>query len=126
MSANPNPPLEGTEAPSQIEFFWLRYRSLVWTIVAATFVALGVHYAIRTFNQKKVDAEWASFSSNFGLDDPYDDLAKAIRGDSLAKSLGSAELDQLEEGLAKSTPAQRPFFLIAIARKAVLAGKWER
>ncbi|HEX6812586.1 MAG TPA: peptidylprolyl isomerase [Planctomycetota bacterium] len=124
MSANPNPTLEGTESPSQIEFFWLRYRSLVWTLVALVLAALGVNYAVKYFNQKQVDAEWAAFSSSVCLDDSYDDVAKAR--DSLAKNLGAAELSQLEEGLGKATAAQRPFFLIAIARRAVLASKWER
>jgi cyclophilin family peptidyl-prolyl cis-trans isomerase len=124
MSATPTSPLEGTESPSQIEFLWLRYRSLIWTIVAAIFCALGINYAIKYFNQKEVDETWTKFSSIAGLDDSYGDVEKYR--DSLAKNLGSVELSQLEAGLAKVTPAQRPFLLIAIARKSVLAGQWER
>jgi len=124
MSATPTRPLEGTESPSQIEFFWIRYRSLIWTIVVAIFCALGINYAIKYFNQKGIDETWAKFSSSICLGDSYGDVEKARY--SLAKNLGSVELSQLEEGLAKATPTQKPFFLIAIARKAVLGAQWER
>ena len=124
MSATPTPQVEGTETPSQIEFLWVRYRSLIWTLVAAVFCALGVNYFIKYFSQKEIDATWSRFSSSMCLDDSYADVEKA--GDSLAKSLGSVELSQLEESLTKATPAQRPFFLIAIARKAVIAAQWEK
>lgn len=124
MSATPTPPLAGTESPSQIEFLWLRYRSLIWAIVAAVFCAYGINRAIKYFNQKEVDENWTRFSTSVCLDDSYGDVEKAT--DSLAKNLGSVELSQLEESLAKATPAQRPFCLIAIARKAVLGGQWER
>src|SRR5262245_21835061 len=124
MSATPTPPLEGTESPSQIEFLWLRYRSLIWTLVAAVFCALGINYAIKYYHQMEVDETWSKFSKSVRLDDSYADVEKWR--DSLAKNLGSVEVGQLEAGLAKATPAQRPLFLIAIARKAVLAAQWER
>ena len=125
MSATPTTPqLEGTESPNQIEFLWLRYRSLIWTLIAAVGCALLINVGYKYFHQKDVDETWSRFSASFRLDDSYADIEKFT--DSLAKNLGSVELSQLEADLAKATPVQRPFFLIAIARKAVLASQWER
>ena len=124
MSATPTPPLAGTESPSQIEFLWLRYRSLVWAIVAAAVCAFGIDGAIKYYHQNEIDKNWTKFSSSVCLEEFYGDVEKVTN--SLAKNLGSVELRQLEEGLATAPSAQRPFFLIAIARKAVLGGQWER
>ena len=94
MSATPTTPqLEGSESPNQIEFLWLRYRSLIWTLIAAVGCALLINVGYKYFHQKDVDETWSGFSASMGLDDSYADIEKFT--DSLAKNLGSVELSQL-------------------------------
>ena len=56
MSANPTPTVQGTQAPSQIELFWERYKSIIYVVLLATLGALVVNYGIQKYNQGKKDA----------------------------------------------------------------------
>lgn len=126
MSAQPPPALEGTQAPSQIEFLWERYRPLAWTILAAILCALAINYGIKYFNQKAVDTTWSGFSTVVGLDETYTKEEQAFVQVSLVDELNTADLDKLEAGLAAANDAQKPLLLIAIARKAMQDANWDR
>jgi cyclophilin family peptidyl-prolyl cis-trans isomerase len=126
MSAQPPQALEGTQAPSQIEFLWERYRPWVWTVLAALALAMGGKYAWRYFKQKEVDASWSHLATTVGLDKGYvQDKLNRIQP-SLSEELRKEELAQLEAGLSKADDAQKPFLLLAVARKAMLDAKWDR
>ncbi|MCK5942175.1 MAG: peptidylprolyl isomerase [Planctomycetes bacterium] len=116
--------MEGTQAPSPFEVLWERYKSLILTIIAAIFLALLGHYAWKYFEQKAVDENWSQFAASIGINENYVDFAKA--GEPLTKTLEDIEMATLEEGLGKANDAQRPYFLLAIARKAILEKEWER
>jgi cyclophilin family peptidyl-prolyl cis-trans isomerase len=126
MSAQPPPTIEGSQAPSQIEFLWERYRPLVWTIVAAVIAALGVNYGLKYFNQKAVDTAWSGFSTALRLDQVYTKEQAAYIQASLSEELTSADLAQLEGALQTATDVQKPFVLLAVARKAMADGNWDR
>lgn len=128
MSAQPPTALEGTQAPSQIEFLWERYRPLVWTIVVALMIALAGNYGFKYYKQKTVDSQWSGFVSLVGLDDAYTqtDTARSQVQRSLTEELRSTELTKLEAGMADATDAQKPYLLLAIARKAILESQWDR
>jgi cyclophilin family peptidyl-prolyl cis-trans isomerase len=126
MSAQPPPALEGTQAPSQIEFLWERYRPLAWTILAAILCALAINYGFKYFNQQKVDTAWSGFATTVGLDKTYTTEEQAFLQVSLVDELAGVDLAALEGKLGTATEPQRPLLLMAIARKAMSEAKWER
>jgi cyclophilin family peptidyl-prolyl cis-trans isomerase len=126
MSAQPPPALEGTQAPSQIEFLWERYRPLAWTILAAVLVALAGNYGWKYFQQKATDTTWSAFSAETGLDEAYTKEQREYVQTSLTEELRSSDLSMLEAAVATANEAQKPFLLLAIARKSMLDAKWDR
>lgn len=123
MSATPTPNLEGTQAPSQVEMLWERYRSLAYTIVAAVVVALGVNYLLKYYKQKDVDSSWSSFAVVLGLPAGYTDYDNLFR--SVSEGLTTVDAKALQDARAKVNDAQKPFLLIAIAAKAMQEKQWE-
>lgn len=123
MSATPTPTLEGTQAPSQVEMLWERYRSLAYTIVAAVLVALGGNYVYRHLQRQKVDASWSSIVTTLGLDVAYIDSSTWFR--SATEGLLSVDAKALQDALAKATEVQKPYLLLAIARKAMQEKQWD-
>ncbi len=123
MSA-PAPQLQGTESPSQIEFLWERYRRLIQVIVGALFLALLGNYGWRYMEQTKIDAKWSKFASSIALDKGYIDTKNA--GDSLTDQVAQLSEEDLDGALAAADSNQKPFVLLAIARNAMHAGKWDR
>jgi cyclophilin family peptidyl-prolyl cis-trans isomerase len=124
MSATPPSVLEGTQSPSQIELLWERYRSLAYVIVFAVIAALGVNYAVKYFNQKERDANWTSFVTSLSFDQTYTDSSKSFN--SLTDLLKNVDLATIESSLSKALPAQKPFLLMAVARRAIVEKQWER
>ncbi len=124
MSASPPPALEGTHAPSPFEVLWERYRSLILVVVAAIFVALIGNYGLKYYEQRGIDQKWSAFAASLGIDEIYVDQTKAIQ--TLAESLKDIELASLEASLATADAGQKPYYLLAIARKAMLEGDWDR
>lgn len=123
MSAT-SPQLEGTQTPSQIEFLYERYRPLLkWTLVVLVLVAAG-YYGLKWQRQSAVNENWSRFSVSVGTKDTYDDLDKA--SESLADALAAREIGDLEKELAQSDTAQRPYVLLAIARKAMQDSNFDR
>jgi cyclophilin family peptidyl-prolyl cis-trans isomerase len=126
MSALPPNPLEGTQTPNQIEFLWERYKNLVWVIMLAIVVALGANYGWKMMQQREVDATWSGIATAIGLDRGYTNEEQSFLQPSLVDSVRDLDMAGLEAFLAKATPEQRPFVLLAIARKAMLERNWER
>ena len=126
MSAQPPHTLEGTQAPSQIEFLWERYRPLAWTILAALVCALALNYGYKYFQQKAVDTSWSGFADTLGLDETYTKEQKSFIQTALTEDLRAVPLAKLEAGLVTANEAQKPFLLLAIARKAMLDSNWDR
>lgn len=123
MSSNPTPSVQGTQAPSPIELIWDRYKSIAYVVVLAAFGALGINYALKYFSQKEIDATWSSFSTTLGMDVAYTDSTKS--NESLTERLASIDAAKLKAALAAGPDAQKPFLLMALARKAVLDKDWE-
>src|SRR5690606_13813554 len=71
-----------------------------------------------------VSENWSEFSVNIGLAKAYGDADNSMN--SLPEALEKIELADLEKGLADADGVQKPYFHLAIARKAMLAGNWER
>lgn len=124
MSATPPSTLEGTETPNPFEVLWDRYKSLIITVVAAILIALIGNTAWTYMKQNQVSEEWSEFIVNIGLATTYGDIANA--NDSLTEALKDVELADLESGSKKATDVQKPYFLLAIARKAMMEENWER
>jgi len=123
MSAT-TPPLEGTQAPSQIEFLYERYRPLLkWLLIVLALVG-AVYYGLKWQRQSAVNANWSRFATSIGIDETYKDTEKLA--ESLADALAGRELDSLEKELASADAAQRPYVLLAVARKAMQARNFER
>jgi cyclophilin family peptidyl-prolyl cis-trans isomerase len=118
MSATPSPSVEGTQAPSQIELLWERYRSLAYVLVAAVLGALAINYGYNYYTQKEKDDTWGKVVTSIGLDTAYTDQAKA--DSSVTEQLAGIELVKLRETLASSPEGVKPFILAAIARKSIL------
>jgi len=133
MSATPTPPtaagtLAGSQAPNQIEFLWERYRSLFWVVVLAVFAALGGNYAWKKYKQRGINETWSPFAVTLGLDQEYTEAPASAYGihESLPQQLHKKELATLETALTQSDDVQKPWVLMAIARKAVSESKLDR
>jgi cyclophilin family peptidyl-prolyl cis-trans isomerase len=124
MSATPPSSLEGTQSPSPFEVLWERYKSLITTIIAAILLALVGNYAWKYYEQTGIDKKWSTFAVNIGISDTYVDYSKAY--EPLSTALEGIELASLEAGLGTAEDSQRPYYLLAIARKAMLEADWER
>src|SRR5262245_42435369 len=127
MSASPASPtptsagsLAGTQAPSQIEFLWERYRSLIWLVMLAIAAALGINYGLKYFNQRAIDEKWSGFAAAVNLDNQYVAAPGFGIPSGLAEDLQAKDLAALEAALPKSEEAQKPFVLLAIARRAAM------
>lgn len=123
MSATPTRALEGTQAPAPLELLWDRYRSLIFTIIGAAFAALLIHYGLRYFNQKAEDEKWSAFVASIGAQDFYVDADKARH--SLTEAIAEIPLESLQQSYVSAVAVQKPFYLLAIARRAMLDKNWE-
>lgn len=124
MSATPPTALEGTQSPSQIELIWDRYRNLVYVVVVAALGALGAHYAWTEYERKQADKVWSEFATTLGLDATYTDNSKVL--ESLTESVGALDLAKLEAAANAAPAPQRPYVLMAVARRAVADKLWDK
>lgn len=124
MSATPPSTLEGTETPNPFELLWERYRSLILVVVSAVLIALIGNTVWTYMEQDAVSNEWSEFTVNIGLGGSYVDVSKSIDG--LTQALEDIELADLEAQVGTSNDAQKPYVLLAIARKAMMTENWER
>jgi cyclophilin family peptidyl-prolyl cis-trans isomerase len=124
MSATPPSSLEGTETPNPFEILWERYKSLILVVVTAVLLALIGNTVWTYMEQDAVSNEWSKFTLSIGLGESYVDVSKSL--DSLSDALKDMELADLEEQVGNSNDAQKPYVLLAIARKAMMIEDWER
>ena len=124
MSATPPSNLEGTQSPSPFEVLWDRYKSLIVIVVGAVVLALVGQYAMRRMDQQATDEKWSKFSASIGLEGVYTDSSKA--NEPVNETLDGMEWSTLEGGLASADNAQKPYFHLAMARKAMIDEDWER
>lgn len=124
MSATPPSNLEGSQSPSPFEVLWDRYKSLIIIVVSAILLALVGQYAMRRLDQQETDEKWSKFSANIGLQGAYTDPSKA--NEPVNETLDAMEWSTLEDGFAGADDAQKPYFHLAMARKAMVDEDWER
>lgn len=124
MSATPPSTLEGTETPNPFEVLWDRYRSLIVTIVACLLIALLGNTAWTYMEQSEQSEKWAEFNASIGLSETYVDIAKGSQG--LSEALEGIEFASLQTALADADDGQKPYYHLAIARKALLEKDWDR
>lgn len=124
MSATPPPTTEGTETPNPFEVLWDRYRALILTIVAAILIAVVGSAVMTQLEQGERDEKWTDFNVNIGLEGTYTDTAQGAQG--LSESLEDLDIASLEGALSTADDNQKPYFLLAIARKAMLSKSWDR
>ncbi len=124
MSAIPPTALEGTQAPSQIEQLWDRYRTLAYVLVAAIVGALGVDYGMTEYKRRQADSAWAEFTATLGMQATYTDQEKILQ--SVTESVGSTDVAKLESAIAAASEAQRPYLLAALASRAASAKQWDK
>jgi cyclophilin family peptidyl-prolyl cis-trans isomerase len=122
MSATPPQQLEGTQAPSQIEFLWERYRRHFNLVVTLGLCAVAGFYALKYYNQTQVDKRWTEFAVSIGLEKGYTDLGAVT--ESATDTL--ADLGKLEQLLGAADEHQKPYVLLAIARRAMQDKNWDR
>jgi cyclophilin family peptidyl-prolyl cis-trans isomerase len=115
--------IEGTEAPSHIEYLYERYRPLLKWLLVLLVLGIGGYELYKRMAQATQDGRWSSFVATVGMDGAYvgDDLNK-----SLTDYLAGKELAKVEEAARSADAAQRPFLLLALARRAMLDRNWER
>lgn len=123
MSATP-PALEGSQAPSQIEFIWERYRKLIYVVVLAVIGALGLQYAWKEYGLRQQDAEFSAVAATLGLDQPYSSDDKATV--SPVEALASIDIAKLEAAANTAKGSLKPFFLFALAKRHVLDKQWDK
>jgi len=116
--------MEGTHAPSPFEQLWDRYRSLIIVVITAVLLALAGQFAWKRYEQGKADEKWSSFHASLGMEVDYGDLAK-VR-ETLVEKLDGVDVASLEKSLATADASQKPYFLLAIARRAMIAKEWDR
>lgn len=124
MSATPPSTLEGTQAPSPFEVLWERYKSLVMVIIGAILLALVGNFAWKKLDQQAIDDKWTAFAVSMGIEGNYTDFAKVY--EPVTTALEEIEMSTLEAGLGKADEGQRPYYLLAIARKAMLDKDWAK
>lgn len=124
MSATPPSTLEGTETPNPFEVLWDRYRSLIIVIVSAVLLAVAGKAVWTQIDQGKQSEKWSKFVASIGLSETYTDITKGGMGH--PEALKDFELATLESGLAEADENQKPYFHLAIARKAILEENWDR
>lgn len=116
--------MEGTHAPSPFEMLWDRYRSLIITVVGALFLALAGNQGWQLYTQSQNDSKWSGFAASIGSAVTYTDVSKAY--ESLAEQLGAVEIASLEKSMASADASQKPYYLLAIARKSMMDGELDR
>jgi cyclophilin family peptidyl-prolyl cis-trans isomerase len=129
MSATPPPQqLAGTQAPSQIEFLWERYRRHFNLVVTLGLCAVAGYYLLKSYNQKQVDKHWSEFAVSTGLETAYTDQQLVQMSSMINPSVIDllADLPKLETYLAAADQNQKPYVLLAIARRAMLNKAWDR
>jgi cyclophilin family peptidyl-prolyl cis-trans isomerase len=123
MSATPTPTVQGTQAPSQIDLLWDRYRKPFYVIVLLILAALGIDYAIGYLKQRERDTAWSSIASTIGLDKTYGSTDNAAV--SLSEALMNIDLGKLKLGLESAPDGFKPYMLFAVARKSVQEKDWD-
>jgi cyclophilin family peptidyl-prolyl cis-trans isomerase len=123
MSATPPSSLEGTQAPSPFEVLWERYKSLILTVIAAILLALVGNYFWKYSEQKAIDEKWSAFSASIGISDSYVDFSKIYVP--LTTTLEDVEIATLQADLNSADATQKPYYLLAIARKAMVEKDWD-
>ena len=90
MTTTTPQPMEGTQAPSQIEYLYERYRHLLKWLVVILVAGFAVHYGLKWQRQGTVDNSWTRFSVSIGLDGTYTntDQFKPLTDYLLDKDLG--------------------------------------
>lgn len=122
MTSTPTPTTQGTQAPNQIELVWFRYKSLVNVVLLAIVAALGVNYALAYMDRQKNDELWTNFATSVGLEKAYSDSAKS--NTSLTEQIASMDTAALSKALASANDAQKPYVILALARKAIVDKDW--
>ena len=124
MSATPPSALQGTETPNPFEVLWDRYKSLILTVVTAILLALVGNTVWTYWQQSAVSEKWSGFAASLGMESFYVDAKDPLRV--LPDALKEIELADLEKAVASADDVQKPYLQLAIARKAILAGSWDR
>jgi cyclophilin family peptidyl-prolyl cis-trans isomerase len=124
MTANPPQQLEGTESPSQVELLWDRYQKPFNLVLTLALLAIAGFYGLKFYRQQETNKSWTTFATSIGLDKVYTDTEGRMSG--LAEHLSRQQLATLEGYLAKADQSQRPFVLLAIARRAMGEKNWDR
>ncbi len=125
MTATTPQPMEGTQAPNQIEYLYERYRpALKWLLVVVVGV-FAAYYFFKYQQQKAVDEYWTQFNVTIGTEGIYTQEHAGLPP-ALTDLLADQDLAELESRLAAADAQQKPFLLITVARKAMLDGNWDR
>jgi hypothetical protein len=120
MSANPTPTVPATQAPSQIELFWDRYKSIVYVVLLAAVGALVVNYGYKKYTDGKRDAQVSATAASLGLDAAYAETGPVTPA--LADALETRDASKLQADMAAAPDGYKPYYLIAIARKHIRSG----
>ena len=123
MSTTPPPTVPGTHAPSPIELVWERYKSLFYVVVLAVVGAVALHAGYNKYKQSQADGLWSPFNATVGLEASYTDQAKAF--ESLEERLPSLDLTKLRSAITTAPDSQKPYLMLAVARRAMLDKDWD-
>ncbi len=118
----PTPTVAGTQAPSQIDLLWDRYRKPFYVVVALVLGALGVKYGLGYLKDKERDTTWSWVSSITGLEGTYGTDEQA--GTSLTERLMDLDIAKLKAGQDSAPAAVKPYILMELAKRAILDKDW--
>jgi len=122
MTSTPTPTTLGTQTPNQIELAWFRYKAPINVVLLAIVAALGANYALTYFERKETDKIWSEFATSVGLENAYTDSSKASV--SLTEQVATLGAADLVKALSSASDGQKPYILVAMARKAMVDKNW--
>lgn len=123
MTATTPQPMEGTQAPSHVEYLYERYKHLLKWLLVILVGAFAVYYGMRWQRQGEIDQTWTQFSTTIGLEGSYTSEEGFT---ALTDLLEDQSIEDIEGLLAAANDGRAPYLLLAIARRAMLASDWDR
>lgn len=112
----------GTQAPSQIELLWERYKSIAYVVLLAVAGAIVINVGWKYYAEKERDTTWSGFSGALGINALHTDPSKAAH--SLTDQVAGLDGAQLKAKVDAAPEAQRPYLLLAFVNNAMAAKDW--
>jgi cyclophilin family peptidyl-prolyl cis-trans isomerase len=124
------PPQVDTSSPNPIEMFWDRNRTKLRLLFYVLLVGLLGYYGLKYYNQKQLDAKWATFAHNVQLDiyepESLDFAEVQSVPERFLAGLDEVSMTELQQRLDKTgaKDVERAYLLWLMANKAKRSKDW--